>query len=236
MADEKVEVIIVGGGLAGLTAGVVLARAGAEVLLIERGTYCGAKNMTGGKLYSHSLEKVFPNFPEDGPFERRITHEEVYSLGAETIEACECTAGHPDNGSAAYAVLRAKLDAWLGEQAEEEGVMLIQNILVDSLIVEDGRVCGVVTGDERMLADIVILADGVNSLLAQSIGLRPELDPEYSCVGVKEVISLGEAVVNERFGITSEEGVERMYIGNREEGQLADGFVYSDRDSVCCVV
>lgn len=231
MADEKMEVIVVGGGLAGLTASVVLVREGMEVLLIERGSYCGAKNMTGGKLYSHSLEKVFPNFTQDAPLERRLTREEVYEMGAGGAVPCDCPAGHLEGGNA-YSVLRARLDAWLGEQAEEEGVMLIQNILVDSLIVEDGRVCGVVAGDERMLADVVILADGVNSLLAQSIGLRPELDPACSCVGVKEVIALDEASINERFGVSADEGVERMYLGKRSEGQLVDGFVYTDRDSV----
>lgn len=232
MADEKVEVIIVGGGLAGLTAATVLAREGVEVLLIERGTYCGAKNMTGGKLYSHSIEKVFPDFESKAPVERIIKSEEVYSMGANSIERCDSPVGHTAEPSKAYSVLRAKLDAWLSEQAENEGAMIVQNIVVDSLIVEGGKVCGVVTGDERMYADVVILADGVNSLLAQSIGLRPELDPARSCVGVKEVISLSEDKINRRFGLNSGEGAERMYMGKRSEGQYADGFIYTGKDSV----
>ena len=47
MSDEKFDAIVVGGGLAGSSAAIVLAKAGLEVLLIERGDYCGAKNMTG---------------------------------------------------------------------------------------------------------------------------------------------------------------------------------------------
>ena len=61
MSEEKFDAIIVGGGLAGCSAAIVLARAGKEVLMIERGDYCGAKNMTGGRLYGHSLEKIIPN-------------------------------------------------------------------------------------------------------------------------------------------------------------------------------
>lgn len=41
------DVIIVGGGLAGCSAAIVLANAGLSVIVIERGDYCGAKNMTG---------------------------------------------------------------------------------------------------------------------------------------------------------------------------------------------
>ena len=47
MSEERFECIVVGGGLAGLTAAYVLANAGKEVMLVERGNYCGAKN--GGK-------------------------------------------------------------------------------------------------------------------------------------------------------------------------------------------
>ena len=43
----------------------------------------------------------------------------------------------------AYSVLRAKLDQWLCEKAEEEGVMVINNITVTGLLIEDGKVCGV---------------------------------------------------------------------------------------------
>ena len=67
MSDEKFDAIIVGGGLAGCSAAIVLARAGLEVLLIERGDYCGAKNMTGGRLYGHSLEKIIPGFCGGSP-------------------------------------------------------------------------------------------------------------------------------------------------------------------------
>ncbi len=142
MADEKIEVIIVGGGIAGLTAANVLAREGAEVLLIERGTYCGAKNVTGGKLYSDTLEKVFEGFAQNAPVERLLTREEVYAMSPEASERIDVGGiAAPESGSKAYSVLRAKLDMWLAEQAENEGAMLVQNIVVTDLVVEDGRVC-----------------------------------------------------------------------------------------------
>ena len=65
MSEEKFDAIIVGGGMAGATAAYILANAGMEVLLADRGDYCGAKNVTGGRLYAHSMEKVFPGFAEE---------------------------------------------------------------------------------------------------------------------------------------------------------------------------
>ena len=59
MSEEKFDAIIVGGGLAGCSAAIVLANAGLAVLVVERGDFCGAKNMTGGRLYGHSLEKIY---------------------------------------------------------------------------------------------------------------------------------------------------------------------------------
>ena len=43
MSEERFDAIIVGGGLAGCSAAIVLARAGLEVLVVERGDFCGAK-------------------------------------------------------------------------------------------------------------------------------------------------------------------------------------------------
>ena len=41
MSEDKFGAIVVGGGLAGCSAAIVLAKAGVDVLLIERGDYCG---------------------------------------------------------------------------------------------------------------------------------------------------------------------------------------------------
>ncbi len=57
---EKFEVIIVGAGLAGLSAAYTLAHEGIEVVVIERGDYPGAKNLTGGRLYLNPIRTFFP--------------------------------------------------------------------------------------------------------------------------------------------------------------------------------
>ena len=59
------DIIVVGSGCAGGVAAYVAASAGKSVLVVERGNFAGAKNMTGGRIYSHSLKQVFPDFESE---------------------------------------------------------------------------------------------------------------------------------------------------------------------------
>ncbi|VEB93199.1 putative oxidoreductase FixC [Citrobacter koseri] len=77
MSEDIFDAIIVGAGLAGSVAALVLAREGAQVLVIERGNSAGVKNVTGGRIYAHSLERIIPGFAEHAPVERVITHEKT---------------------------------------------------------------------------------------------------------------------------------------------------------------
>lgn len=234
MSEEKFDAIIVGGGLAGCSAAIVLANAGLEVLLVERGDFCGAKNMTGGRLYGHSLEKIIPNFAEEAPVERKITKEKVSLMSPEgSLDIgfrSKKLSSEADNAS--YTVLRATFDQWLASKAEEVGVEIIPGILVDNLILEDGKVVGVEATGEELYADVVVIADGVNSLLAQKIGMKKELEPHQVAVGAKEVIRLGEEVINQRFGIGSEEGVAWLSCGDPTMGGFGGGLVYTNKDTV----
>jgi thioredoxin reductase (NADPH) len=54
---SKYEVIIIGGGPAGLTAGLYTSRAGFRSLLIERGIF-------GGQIVNATLVENYPGFPE----------------------------------------------------------------------------------------------------------------------------------------------------------------------------
>ncbi len=62
MSEDIFDAIIVGAGLAGSVAALVLAREGAQVLVIERGNSAGAKNVTGGRLYAHSTGTHYSRF------------------------------------------------------------------------------------------------------------------------------------------------------------------------------
>ena len=233
MSEERFEVIVVGGGLAGCAAAYSLAKAGVEVLLVERGNSCGSKNMTGGRLYGHSLKKLIPDFETRAPLERRITKEKVslMSVGAATTIEFDCADLGGEN-AASYTVIRGKLDQWLADEAEKLGAAVVCGIRVDDLIVRNGRVRGIVAGEDRMEADVVILADGVNSMLAQKIGMAKPLDPSKVAVGLKEVISLSEQQMKDRFGACGDEGTAWLFAGDPTLGSIGGGFLYTNKDSI----
>ena len=84
MSEDRFDAIIVGAGVAGGAAAYVLAEAGLEVLLLERGDAPGSKNMTGGRLYGHSLERLMPGFAAQAPVQRRVVKESVTLLTGES--------------------------------------------------------------------------------------------------------------------------------------------------------
>ena len=233
MSEEKFDAIVVGGGLAGLSAAYAMAQAGLDVMVVERGKFCGAKNSSGGRLYGHSLEKLIPNFAEEAPIERKIVKERIALMTEATAMTIEYSSGKlGEQSCASYSVLRAKFDKWLADKAEEAGAMVAAGLLVEDIIIKDGQAIGISCGGEEVFGDVVILADGVNSLLAQKLGMQEELDPTQVAVGVKEVISLDPQVINERFGVADGEGTAMMMAGDPTCGNLGGAFLYTNKDSV----
>ena len=141
MSDDQVDLIVVGAGPAGSAAALVAARAGLDTLLIERGNFAGAKNMTGGRLYAHSLEKLLPGFAEEAPVERVVTRERISMLNETDAVTVEYAAPQAQNAaSRSYTVLRTAFDQWLCGKAEEAGAQLVPGVRVDELLVRDGKV------------------------------------------------------------------------------------------------
>ncbi|KUO60039.1 MAG: oxidoreductase [Gracilibacter sp. BRH_c7a] len=233
MSDDRFDAIIVGGGIAGTVTAYLLAKEGLEVMLVERGNYSGSKNVTGGRIYSHSLEKIIPDFAQEAPVERKITREKISLMTDDsnvTIDFSSTRLGQ--QGSDSYSVLRGAFDQWLAGKAEDAGVQMVTGIRVDNLIVREGKVCGIVAGEDEMEANITILADGVNSLLAQKLGYRGELSPHQVAVGVKEIIELPSEVIDDRFNCKDGEGTSWLFAGTPSAGKVGGGFIYTNKASI----
>ncbi|PZQ44157.1 MAG: FAD-dependent oxidoreductase, partial [Phenylobacterium zucineum] len=231
MADF--DAIVVGSGCAGPVAAYELATAGRSVLVIERGTVCGAKNVSGGRLYTHSLSAVFPDFRDTAPLERRIVRERVSMLSpdaATTLDVTDELLGAERYES--YSVLRARFDPWLAAQAEAAGAEYVNGIAVEALLKQDGRVCGVRAGGDEISADVVLLCDGVNSLLVpQAVGAAPPR-PNQVAVVIKEVIELPEQVISDRSLCSSGDGMAWLFVGDATHGRVGGGFLYTNRDTI----
>ncbi len=230
--DEKFDAIIIGAGPAGTACAYVLAKNGKSVLLVERGTSAGSKNVTGGRLYTYALELVEPGLYQDAPLERKVVREQIMMLGSKgamTMDYMDCHFG--EGVPQSFSVLRAPFDEWFAGQAEAQGAMLAPGILVDELIEENGKIVGIKAGDDEIYATVVIAADGVNSFIAQKAGLRKDIDAHSVGVGAKEIIELPQQVIEDRFNLNGEEGAARVLVGCAG-GVLGGGFLYTNKSSI----
>jgi electron transfer flavoprotein-quinone oxidoreductase len=231
---ERFDVIVIGAGPAGSAAALTLARKKFSVLLVERGRAPGSKNMFGGRIYAWPLFDLVPDWAKDCPLERFVTHERLAFLTQDAELGVTFDSPKLAEGKAAsFTALRPKFDAWLAKKAEEAGAMLITGIRVDDLWRESGRVKGVyVAPDDRVSADLVIIAEGATSTLVRRAGLKADLEPREVSVGVKETIELPPEVIQDRFALGEMEGAAAVYAGYASLGLRGGGFLYTNKASV----
>lgn len=232
--EDKFDVIIIGAGPAGIACAYTLARDGKNVLVIERGTAAGSKNVTGGRFYTYALDLVEPGLWKDAALERKVTHEQIMMMDKETsitIDYSNPSFSKEGEMPQSYTILRAVFDEWFAAKAEEMGAVIACGIKVDGLIEKDGRIAGVKAGGDEMFADLVIAADGVNSMIAREAGLVPELSGETIGVGVKEIIELPSKTIEERFHLKAGEGASLLMLGCTE-GIHGGGFLYTNNESI----
>lgn len=226
--ENKTDVIVVGAGPAGIACAITLARSGKEVVLIERGMFAGSKNVFGGAIYTQPTKEIFPNFESEAPVERRTVVHNYSILG----EQDSTTISYRKSDNSSYSVIRGKFDRWAANEAKKAGVVLVEETVVREVIKRKNKVIGVKTELEDFYADIVILADGVNSLLAKQLGLRKDLKPKDVGLSVKEVIKLDKDVINQRFNLQDDEGAIGELFGGSMLGMLGLGFMYTNKESV----
>ena len=226
--SDKFDVIIVGAGLAGLAAAYELAGKGLETLVLERGDYPGAKNVSGGRFYIQPVRNLFEGLWERAPFERFIVHEGVTIMSGERSLTFDYSGNElRAEPHQSFSVLRSKFDRWFGEEAEAKGAMLLAKVKVEDVIREHGKIVGVIAGGDELRADVVVACDGVLSLVAEKAGIRDaqkDAPPGNYAVGVKEIVSLDRGLINDRFNLEGEEGAARLFLGDVTRGKFGGGF------------
>ncbi len=240
------DAIVVGAGPAGTTAALALAQAGKRVLLLERGEYPGSKNMFGGMVaWCPAPEELLPGFWARAPWERAVTKRVLSLVGpgsttslvfqaAAEAEAPSVGAGwSSDRSLTGLTLFRPHFDRWYAEQAVAHGVTLLNGCRVEGLVKKGDRVVGVrVAGpDDVVEAPLVIVCDGVLSLLAAEAGLHPGVKAEQVALGVRALYLLGEEEVASRFGLVGREGATQEFLGCTENVR-GGGFIYTQTETL----
>ena len=229
---EKFDAIVVGAGPAGVTSAYVMAKNNVSVAMIERGEYPGSKNVIGGVLYTNTLNDLMPGFWNEAPLERRIVQHSYCLIGKGEhtfVTYRNAVESDPPNG---YTILRSKFDKWYSKKAQEVGAKLITKTNVTELLSENGRVVGVRTDRGDLSANVVVVAEGANTMLCEKAGLITKRRPDQMAMAVKEIVSLTSDRIQERFALKEGEGAAIHYIGAPFEGPVGFGFLYTNKESL----
>lgn len=214
----KFDVVVVGAGPAGSAAAYTAAKKGYKVLMIERASEPGAKNVSGAKIRESTIAKVFDT--KDLPFERIVKNVRLIFKTRET--EAQITVKPTEK---LYTISRLKFDKWLAKNAENAGAILITKTVVTG--VKGNRV---ITERGEVEGDKIILAEGANALIAMSLGLRRELKPEETVLGVREIYSSTRDEVAKRFNLQGDEG--EIWEVITDHPIPSAGFIYTFKDAV----
>ncbi|MEM0275045.1 MAG: FAD-dependent oxidoreductase [Nitrososphaerota archaeon] len=224
------DVIVVGAGPAGLSTAYFLAKKGFSVVVLERGSEPGSKNVFGGRVYSYVLDKNMPGWRMDAPIERWVRREGLSILCHDGSSInLQYIINRSSDGYDSFTTFLTEFLKWFSYKVEEAGGTIATRVKVDKLIFEGGRAVGVEAGGEIIRSYYVVIAEGANTLLLEKHGLRCRPKPEDISVGVKEVIKLKKETIDERFSLEDDEGVAYFILYPRLGG---GGFIYTMREYV----
>ena len=206
------DVVIVGAGPSGLTAGIKLRQLCLEndvdlsVCIVEKGSEVGAHILSGAVLEPRTLNELLPNWKELGaPLVTEVTSERFVFLTKKSEIRLPTPPQMVNHGN--YIISLGNLCRWLAEQAEELGVDIFPGFAASEVLYDGDKVVGVATGDfgidkdgeltsnhmpgVELKAPITLFAEGCRGSLTKTLierfHLTQESDPQTYGIGIKEL-------------------------------------------------
>src|SRR3954447_3127771 len=202
------DVVVVGAGPAGLSAAIRLKQLApdAGVCVVEKGGEVGAHILSGAVIEPRALNELIPDWQERGaPLTTPAKHDRFLFLTKRRAYKLPTPPQMHNEGN--YIVSLGDVCRWLATQAEELGVEIYPGFAAAELLIEDGRVVGVGTGDMgleksgepglnyqpgmELRAPYTLFAEGCRGNLSKQLmarfDLRRGVQPQTYALGVKEL-------------------------------------------------
>ncbi|MGL6564128.1 MULTISPECIES: electron transfer flavoprotein-ubiquinone oxidoreductase [Aeromonas] len=253
------DVVIVGGGPAGLSAAIALKQHNAElsVCLLEKGAEIGAHLLSGALLDPVALKELLPESWQQAPLGVEVNDDQVHLLQSDSraLQLPNWAVPPRMHNEGSRIISLGNLCRWLGQQAEQLGVEIYPGFTASELIMEAGRVKGVITGDlgldragnpkadhvpgMALLGRYTLFAEGARGHLGKQLiadfHLESAAQPQHYAIGFKELWQLppgqGKAgQVLHGSGWPLSEGKEDksqggFYLYHLEQDQVAVGLI-----------
>jgi geranylgeranyl reductase family protein len=211
------DIVVVGAGPAGSIAAFEGAKRGFSTLLLEKSALPREKPCGGAVMY-RGVRLVQGHIP------RRLVEQKIHGLrfdlpnGARSEFISEKMIG--------ITVFRDRFDEYLARRAERAGATVMENSPVVHASISDDSALVQLSNGQEIRSEFLIGADGVNSVVSRSLGLRPQR---------KDLTKVGLGMETDFF--VGEEGVNKAMNGDSSvleivpaENKISYGWVFPKRE------